>query len=95
MFAHECIVGLLHLTDCDVLVTLQGLKNHIEDTRNYNDMLRFDPSFKSEFQRLKHEEYSLAQYGDRRRATNLSRFSFCPLCGEEIDWAAIRRNGNA
>ena len=33
--------------------------------------------------------FTLKQYADRRRSTDLTRFSFCPDCGKRIDWKSI------
>jgi hypothetical protein len=35
--------------------------------------------------------YSLADYCDWRKSTDLFRFRLCPLCGREIDWKALKR----
>ena len=35
--------------------------------------------------------YLLEEYADRRKNTNLTRFSYCPYCGKQIDWAAMRK----
>ena len=35
--------------------------------------------------------HTLKQYADRRRSTDLTRFSFCPDCGKRIDWKSIAK----
>lgn len=39
------------------------------------------------------EQYriTVADYCDFRKTVNLIRFKFCPWCGKEIDWKAIKR----
>lgn len=45
--------------------------------------------------RLKKEQpntiYTMKQYLDGRYSTNLSKFKYCPWCGEKIDWGKIRK----
>ena len=45
--------------------------------------------------RLKKEQpntvYTMKQYLDGRYSTNLSKFKYCPWCGEKIDWNKIRK----
>ena len=36
--------------------------------------------------------YTREQYCDREFSTDLIKFDFCPKCGKEIDWDAIREN---
>ena len=36
--------------------------------------------------------YKLADYADRRKSTDLTRFTYCPYCGKKIDWKKIREN---
>ena len=35
--------------------------------------------------------YTLAQYCDRRCATDLTRFTYDPFTGEKIDWKEVRQ----
>ena len=37
--------------------------------------------------------YNLKDYYDRRKATNLTRFNFCPMCGKKINWK-YKNNGS-
>ena len=37
--------------------------------------------------------YTLKDYADRRKSTNLTRFEFCPYCGKKIDWKKIKSEG--
>lgn len=69
-------------------MTLDELKNHIEDQKEYNRSLRDDPTLCSCLS-LYVKVFTLKQYADRRRSTDLTRFSFCPDCGKRIDWKSI------
>ena len=39
---------------------------------------------------LKSTVYSLSDYGDKRKRTDVIRFNYCPECGKKIDWSAIK-----
>lgn len=84
------IIGLLHHRDYSELIATSGLIKHIRDREEFNNMIRRDLNFFD----LKHmlwPVYTLQDYGDFRRSTNLSRFKYCPKCGAEIDWKAIKQ----
>ena len=34
--------------------------------------------------------YTLEDYADRRKSTNITRFEYCPCCGEKINWKSIK-----
>lgn len=38
----------------------------------------------------KYKTYTFSQYADKSCSTDLFQFDFCPLCGEKIDWKAIK-----
>lgn len=84
------IVGLLHHMEYSELTTIDGLLRHINDRKFLNEMILNDPFYEG----LKHRMrpiYTLRDYGDHRRNTNLTRFACCPKCGAKIDWKAIRQ----
>lgn len=81
MADHDCTIGLLCYRSNDNLVTLAELKEHIEAEMEYSKT----PGL---WQR---KVFSLADYGDKRKSTDLTRFEFCPYCGKPIDWKAIKR----
>lgn len=91
MSDHECVIGLLHYTcgHCG-LVSLDMLEEHIWDNKEMNKVLDDDPVLRHA-KELFVKEWTLKDYGDRRKSTNLHRFDFCPECGKKIDWKAIRR----
>lgn len=87
--AHECVIGLFHHYEGSQLVTLAELEEEITDSIMHNIMLDSDPLLKG-CTYLRRKEWTLADYGDRRKRTNLTRFEFCPECGIGIDWKKIR-----
>lgn len=46
-----------------------------------------------ESERLGTSPYSLNDYLNKRKNTNLCRFSYCPDCGEKIDWKKLKEMG--
>ena len=86
----ECIIGLLHHVDYGELVTLEELEEHITDGIMYNVMLDSDPVLK-DCKEIRRKVWTLAEYADWRRNTNLQKFSYCPRCGNFIEWGKIRR----
>lgn len=90
MIMHKCVIGLLHDYDSTNLVSLDGLKEHIQSNRQQNEWIDKDPVLK-DCEELKSKIYSLKDYADKRKATDLTRFDFCPECGQKIGWEAIKR----
>ena len=90
MKEHECIIGLVHHSDYSELVTLQILKAHIKSNKEFNDYIKNDPPLQRASWLLKNE-WTLKDYADKRKSTDLYQFDFCPVCGRAIDWKAIRR----
>lgn len=87
---HECVIGLYHnYYEGSELVTLAELEDKITDVIMYNNALE-SGSFLKKCKYLRKKEWTLADYGDKRRATNMTRFDYCPECGKVIDWKAIR-----
>ena len=83
------IIGLYHHYEDSELVTLDALEDLIADTEMYNVFLDSDPLLK-DCKELRKKEWTLADYGDKRKRTNMTRFDYCPDCGKAIDWKAIR-----
>ena len=80
--SHECVIGLLANFDYE-LVTIPELKDHIAERIQSNKTMRLYG--------LESKEWTMNDYADCRKSTNLSRFRFCPECGKKIDWKALRR----
>lgn len=91
MSEHECYIGLLYNDYFhSELITLIELKEHIEDNRRmnqYNIELYSKYNQKPKFTR---KVYTLKDYADKRKSTNLSRFEYCPYCGKRINWKKIK-----
>lgn len=90
MPCEECIIGLLYYTDDSRLVTVEGLLNYIEDEKYFNEIARHEG-----LNSLIRKVHSIRDYADRRKSTNLTRFTFCPHCGKEIDWKKIKETKKA
>lgn len=78
----EHIVGMIHDYENTCLVTLKELKQHIEHEKKCCEKGVWS------------SYYKLSQYCDKRCNTDMTRFEFCPFCGEKIDWAKIKRSDN-
>ena len=85
----NCIIGLLHHFDYSELVTLDELKDHIEDNKEFNKTLNDDPLLR-DCKELRAKIWTIKQYADKRKNTDLTRFDYCPTCGQLIDWKKIR-----
>lgn len=91
--AHDCIIGIY--CDCEGyrLVTLHSLikilVQEIEVLESFNER---DRCIYGEI--IHRRKYYLNDYLDRRKNTNLSRFNYCPVCGEKIDWKGMRKKVN-
>jgi RNA polymerase-binding transcription factor DksA len=90
---HECILGLLNDNGIEELATLSILKRRIQNNKEFNDSIRLDPYYDAIAERLCHKEYTLADYADKRKSTNLIRFNFCPDCGKAIDLKKLIKEG--
>ena len=88
----ECCIGIINDYDNTSMVTLDGLKNHIKDRLELKQAFERDVLFKDYHRGIK--GWTLADYCDRRKSTNLTRFNYCPLCGKKIDWKAIKGGAN-
>ena len=85
----DCIIGLLHNYDYSELVTIDMLKEHIADNIEFNKSLDDDPLLRNA-KEIRAKVWTLKNYGDWRKRTNLTRFNCCPKCGKTIDWKKIR-----
>lgn len=81
---NDCIIGELIDYDNTRLVTLGELKRHIADGIRMSEYCH-----ENGFPDTQHV-YSLADYCDGRRSTDLRRFLYCPCCGEMIPWKQIK-----
>ena len=81
--SHECFIGMLHKFGDSDLTTVSELKKHIEEKKMHNKNL-------SEFG-IEIKVWSMKDYTDKRKRTDLTRYEYCPECGKKIDWEALRK----
>lgn len=55
---------------------------------HWNELITLD-ELKEEIEE-KATIYTINDYADRRKSTNLTRFNYCPYCGEKINWKCIK-----
>jgi hypothetical protein len=84
----ECLIGIINDYDNTSMVTLDGLKCHIKDRLELKEAFEKDALYKGYNHGIK--GWTLADYCDRRKSTDLSRFEYCPHCGKKIDWKAMK-----
>lgn len=85
---HSCIIGLMYDYENSRLMTLDGLLYEIKERKEMDEFAAKDPLYSRIYEPSK---YTLRDYCDWRKSTDLRRFRYCPDCGKEIDWKAIRR----
>ena len=88
---HECFVGIINDYDNTEMVTLTALKRHIRDTSELIEAFKRDVLFKDYLYGTR--AWTLIDYSDKRKSTDLTRFEYCPMCGKKIDWKAIKMMG--
>ena len=77
----DCIIGVKG----DDLVTFDELKEIVE----------IDNAFKKinyKMWSIMGNKYTLDDYCDKRKSTDLTRFDYCPFCGRLIEWQIIKNN---
>lgn len=79
----KCVLILLGCFS--IMNTFEELKDHIEKTKDFNRACEQD-----RMPWLKRIPYTLRDYADRRIKTDLTRFNFCPSCGEKIGWKILK-----
>lgn len=89
---HECIIGQLSKYDHYDLATVADIKEHIEERKELNRIIEREAVVYSRFKKF--FEWTLKDYADGRKSTNLNRFNYCPECGKKIDWKKIRKEGD-
>ena len=91
MREHECDIGLLHKGYFgSELTTLNGLKEHIEENKRMNKIQVEFYNMYDKKPRFIRKTYTLKDYADKRKSTNLTRFEYCPHCGKRINWKKIK-----
>ena len=88
MSEHECIIGLLHDYDDAKLVTVSKLLEEIKyERQHYSYMCNLCKKYNID---KPTKYYTIKDYCNKRKSTNLERFEFCPYCGKKIDWKKIK-----
>lgn len=89
MSEHECIIGMYYYDYEDIrLATVNELLKEIQDRyKLYEHLCKLYDE--CDLDKLE-TPYTLKDYCDRRRSTDLIRFEFCPYCGKKIDWKKIK-----
>ncbi len=82
---HDCYIGLRHDCENTDIVTLEELKQHIESEKRLAEQ-----NEDSEFWQSICSKYTLDDYCDMRKGTDLTRFRYCPMCGKKIEWKQIK-----
>ena len=70
------------------MTTLDGLKIHIKENLALKKAFETDPLYVGYEHGIK--GWTLADYCDKRKNTDLTRFEYCPMCGRKIDWKTIK-----
>lgn len=89
---HEHVIGLYHDADNSSLITLVELKNKCSIEVEIKKIIDVDPVYASIYHSTYFCNYKIGDYLDRRKSTNLSRFDYCPVCGNKIDWKKMRED---
>lgn len=84
----KCLIGVQYDYENTDAITLAELKEYIEREKQLVEYHK--DSVNSEWWKAMCNSFTLADYCDRRKHTNLKRFNYCPRCGKKIDWKAIR-----
>lgn len=83
MDKHECTIGIWGDYEDTRTITFRELKKEAD---NNIEMLEYCKGTGYSYS----TPYSLSDYLDNRKSTNLEKFKFCPYCGKEIDWKKLR-----
>ena len=81
---HNCIIGLIYDLDYCHLITKNQLVEYVDEKKELNKIAE---TFNYP---LKQKIWELSDYADKRKSTDLTRFDFCPFCGNKIDWKKIK-----
>ena len=81
---HNHFIGLFYDWEETYMVTLKQLKGKVEDIKKRNDFLR-----KNNISEYLDEYENLEDFLDNRKSTSFKRFSYCPVCGEKINYRKI------
>ena len=83
----ECCIGIKYNYEDTELVTLAELKGYIEREKRLSEYHK-----NSDWWQSMCNKYTLDDYCDKRKSTDLTQFNYCPFCGKRIDWKTIKEN---
>jgi hypothetical protein len=84
----ECIIGLWYDYDITELITLNELKENVKEN---NKLVR---EIKKDYPLWDMGKIMLLNdYFDKRKSVNMTRFDYCPYCGNKIDWKSFKKEG--
>lgn len=86
---HEHVIGEIIGYEDTRLVTLKDLQTHIQHRHDLAELFTSEKAVTMGVSRTI-RVYTLSDYCDGRRVTDLRRFNFCPYCGQAIDWKHIK-----
>ena len=89
MADHTCVIGMLHKHEYCELVTVDELKAYIAEKVEWNERLNHNRLARN-IECLREKVWTVRDYCDWRRNTDLVRFRYCPDCGKAIDWKRIK-----
>lgn len=86
---HECVIGLLWHSDYVEEATIEDLKKNQIRKQEFNQYLEEKQIEVRYPEYMMEKVYTFKDYADKRKNTDLTRFDFCPYCGQPIDWKKI------
>lgn len=84
----KCYIGIINDYENTRMTTLYGLKLHIKESLYLKQAFETDPLYVGYEHGI--SGWTLADYCDKRKNTDLTRFEYCPMCGRKIDWKSIK-----
>lgn len=82
----EHIIGMLYDYENTELITLPNLLEYIKREKDFADYQKQQHGYIIFDDRL----FTIEDYCDKLKDSNLERFKYCPICGEKIDWEKIK-----
>lgn len=81
---HKHIIGIYYDCDNTNLCSLEDLKRKINLRKQMNEFY-----IKNNYPDCCYRYTKLEDFLDKRKDTRFKRFSYCPLCGEKINYRKI------
>ena len=85
----KCYIGIINDYDNTRMTTLDGLKIHIKESLALKQAFETDPLYAGYNHGIM--GWTLADYCDKRKNTDLTRVEYSPMCVRKIDWKAIKK----